>query len=142
MTAILKSGGPYSADYSYYNTNVTGLPVDAGAIGLTTAHPRFSYQVTSCTGRFSGDVPGQFCDTAGSFDTSTGTWDMVFKATNPSLAIDHLVCKGFWGGSACGSDSPIHVSTGSAGPGVDPSILAIFPNNRPMRLPRIITTHT
>ena len=67
---------------------------------------------------------------------------MVFKATNPALAIDHLVCKGFWGGSACDSGDPIHVSTGSAGPDVDPSILAIFPNNRPMRVPTIITTHT
>lgn len=132
----------YSADYSYYNTNVTGLPVDAGAIGLSTAHPQFSYHVTSCTGRLSGDVPGQFCDTAGSFDSSTGTWDMVFKATNPALAIDHLVCKGFWGGSACDSGDPIDVSTGSAGSGDDPSILAIFPNNRPMRLPVVVTTHT
>jgi subtilisin family serine protease len=133
----------YSADYSYYNTNVAGLPVDASAIGLTTAQPTFSYQVTSCTGRFSGDVPGQFCDTAGSFDASAGTWDLLFNATNPKLAIDHQVCGGFWGGAACDAAHPVHVSANSsAAPGDDPSILVILPNNGPMRLPTIITTHT
>ena len=132
----------YSADYSYYNTNVAGLPVDASAISLSTAAPTFSYQVTACTGRFSGDVPGQFCDTAGSFDTSTGTWDLTFNATHPKLAIDHQVCGGFWGGAACDAAHPIHVSAGtSAAPGDDPSILAIFPNNAPTGLPVIITTH-
>jgi minor extracellular serine protease Vpr len=132
----------YSADYAYYNTDLSGLPVDAAAIGLSTANPTFSYQVTSCTGRFSGDVPGQFCDTAGSFDSASGTWDLRFNATHPALAIDHLVCKGFWAGSACDAAHPIHVSKGSAGPGDDPSILAVFPNNRPTRTPTIITTRT
>jgi minor extracellular serine protease Vpr len=132
----------YFGDYSVYNTNVAGLPVDARAIGLTTAHPLLSYQVTSCTGRFSGDVPGQLCDVAGSFDSASGTWSLRFNATHPALAIDHLVCKGFWGAAACDTGHPIHVATGSAGPGEDPSILAIFPNNRPSRQPTVISTRT
>ncbi len=132
----------YFADYSVYNTNLTGLAVDASAIGLTDGAPEFSYQVTSCTGRFSGDVPGQFCDTAGEFDTTSGTWNLVDNAIDPALAIDTLVCKGFWSGSDCDSLSPITVDVGSAGPGDDPSILAVFPNNAPSRTPTIVDTST
>jgi hypothetical protein len=57
----------------------------------------------------------------------------VDNAIDPALAIDTLVCKGFWSGSDCDSLSPITVDVGSAGPGDDPSILAVFPNNAPSR---------
>jgi hypothetical protein len=132
----------YFADYAVYNTNLTGLVVDASAIGLSDAHPNLAYQVTSCTGRFSGDVPGTFCDSAGAMDGSTGTWNLTFNATNPSLVISPLVCRGFWHGGACNAGHPIHVSVGSAAPGDNPSILAVFPNNAPSRIPTIVETQT
>ena len=132
----------YFADYSVYNTNLTGLVVDASAIGLTDVAPSFAYQVTSCTGRFSGDVPGQFCDSAGQIDDGTGTWNLTFNAIDPALAIDQQVCKGFWDGGNCDSGSPIDVSVGSAAPGDNPSILGVFPNNEPSRTPTIVDTQT
>ncbi|HEU4526826.1 MAG TPA: S8 family serine peptidase [Actinomycetota bacterium] len=132
----------YFADYSVYNTNVTGLAVDAGTIGLSDATPTLAYHVTSCTGRFSGDVPGEFCDTAGELDEGTGTYSLLLNAIDPSLQIDPLVCGGFFDGGACDALEPITVSTGSAGPEDDPSILAVFPNNAPSRTPTVVTTDT
>jgi len=116
--------------------------VDASAIGLTTAHANLAYQVTSCTGRFSGDVPGTFCDSAGAMDGTTGTWDLTFDATNPPLIVSPQVCRGFWGGGACNTAHPINVSVGSAAPGDTPSILAVFPNNPPARVPTVIGAET
>jgi subtilisin family serine protease len=130
----------YFADYSVYNTNLTGLAVDAETIGLSDVTSTLSYQVTSCTGRFSGDVPAQFCDTAGDF--VAGTYEPMLDVTDPALQIDPLVCGGFFGGGACDSGSPIAVSIGSAGAGDDPSILAVFPNNAPSRTPTVVTTGT
>jgi hypothetical protein len=132
----------YFADYSNYNANVVGLGVDAPAIGLTNKAPKLAYQVTACTGRFSGDVPGQFCDSIGSFDTESGTWDMTLNARHPALEIHPLVCGGFWSTEACDSGDPITVSTGSAAPGDDPGILVLFPNNAPSRTPTIVETAT
>ena len=132
----------YFADYSNYNANVVGLAVDAPAIGLRNKAPKIAYQVTACTGRFSGDVPGQFCDSIGSIDSDTGTWDMTLNARHPALKIDPLVCGGFWGTDPCDSGDPITVSTGSAAPGDDPSILVLFPNNTPSRTPTIVETTT
>ena len=132
----------YFADYSNYNSNLVGLVVDAAAIGLTTAEPTFAYQVTACTGRFSGDVPAQFCDTAGQLDATTGTYTPVLNATDPALHISPLVCGGFWGGGACTPEHPVRVTTGSAGPADDPSILVLFPNNRTSRTPVIVSTDT
>jgi leucyl-tRNA synthetase len=92
--------------------------------------------------RMSLDVPGQFCDSAGEFDSGTGTWDLTFNAIDPALAIDQLVCKGFWTGGDCDSGTPISVSVGSASPGDDPSILGVFPNNAPSRTPTVVATQT
>jgi hypothetical protein len=131
----------YFADYTNYNGNLVGLVVDASAIGLTTEEPTFSYQVTACTGVFSGDVPAQFCDTAGSLD-ETGTYDAVLNTVDPALDISPLVCGGFWGGGECTADDPIQVSTGSATPTDDPAILVLFPNNEPSRTPVIVSTDT
>jgi hypothetical protein len=132
----------YFADYSVYNTNLTGLPVDAAVIGLSDADPTLSYQVTACTGRFSGDVPGAFCDTAGGFDSETGTYTATLNATDPALVISPLVCGGFWGGGACSGADPIRVGAGSAAAGENPSILTVFPNNPPARTPTVVETQT
>jgi minor extracellular serine protease Vpr len=132
----------YFADYSNYNSNLVGLVVDAGAIGLTNGAPELAYQVTACTGTFSGDVPGQICDTAGEFDEGSGTWNLTLNATDPALQIDPLVCKGFWDGGDCDSGTPISVDVGSAGAGDNPSILALFPNDAPHRTPTVVETTT
>ena len=129
----------YFADYSNYNSNVLGLPVSAGDIGLSNADSEIAYQVTACTGTFSGDVPGQFCDTAGQPDPDTGIYDAKIDVADPALAIDPLTCGGFWGGGSCDQGDPIEVSPGTA-PGDDPAILALFPNNKPSRDPAIVTT--
>jgi subtilisin family serine protease len=128
----------YFADYSNYNANVAGLAVDAQAIGLSDVTHTLSYQVTACTGRYSGDVPGFFCDTAGGFEG--GTYTSFLDVTNPALTISPLVCKGFWDDGSC--DGGITVDVGSAGPGDNPSILALFPNNAPAREPTIVETQT
>jgi hypothetical protein len=132
----------YFADYSNYNSNVVGLVVDAQAIGLSDVQHQLSYQVTACTGRYSGDVPGTFCDTAGAFDEDTGTYTAFLDATDPALDISPLVCQGFWDGGACDSGDPITVDVGSAGSGDDPTILALFPNNAPSRAATIVETQT
>jgi subtilisin family serine protease len=130
----------YYADYTNYNGNLVGLVVDAADLGLTTGEPTFSYQVTACTGRFSGDVPGQFCDTAGGFDGTTYT--SMLNAVDPALHISPLVCAGFFGGGACSNAHPVQVTTGSAGPADDPAILVLFPNNVPSRTPVTVSTDT
>jgi subtilisin family serine protease len=130
----------YFPDYSNYNSNVVGLVVDASAIGLSDLTPELSYMVVACTGRFSGDVPDQICDEAGGFDGSTYTARL--HATDPALHIDPLVCRGFWDGGDCDEADPITVSVGSAEPGDNPSILAIFPNNAPAKQPTVVETIT
>jgi hypothetical protein len=101
----------------------------------------FAYRVEACTGTFSGDVPGFICDHAGDIDSDTGTYDLVFDAGAPALSIDPLTCGGFWGGQDC-AGTPISVDVGSAGTGDDPSILVLFPNDRPHRTPTVVETTT
>ena len=125
----------YFADYSNYNSNLYGLVVSAEDIGVTDTDPEFSYSATMCTGTFSGDVPGQFCDTAGEIDEETGTYPAVVNAIDPALDIDPLVCKGFWDGPDCNGANPITVD-GNA----DVDVLALFPNNKPSRNPTIVET--
>jgi minor extracellular serine protease Vpr len=119
----------YFADYSNYNARIVGLAVQPGDIGLSDDVPSFSYQVTACTGRYSGDVPAQICDTAGGFDGTTYT--AILNATDPALDISSLVCRGFWQGDPCNAGSPISVAVGSAESGDTPVILALFPNDDP-----------
>ena len=116
--------------------------VDASAIGLDDNAPELAYRVEACTGTFSGDVPGQICDSVGEIDEGTGTWNLTLNAIDPALVIDPLVCKGFWDGGDCDAVSPITVTTGSAGPDDDPSILALFPNDAPHRTPTVVETDT
>ena len=97
--------------------------------------------MTACTGQFSGDVPSTFCDTAGK-PGANDVYGPKLNATNPALEISEQVCGGFWGGSACDAGDPVEVSAGSAGPGDDPGILALFPNNAPKQTPTIVQTDT
>lgn len=129
----------YFADYTNYNGNLFGLAVDANAIGVGDGTP-ILYGVTACTGTFSGDIPGQLCDTAGAIDSDTGTYDAVITPTDPELDISPLVCRGFWDGGNCDANNPITVDRGSAAADQDPSILGLFPNNPPAREPAVITT--
>jgi minor extracellular serine protease Vpr len=127
----------YFPDYSNFNTNVTGVVVDAGDIGLTDTNSEIAYSVTACTGTFSGDVPGQFCDTAGSFDDVAGTHSARLDATDPALDINPLVCGGFWGDPSC---NEITVSQGSAAADDNPSVLMLYPNNPRRSTAQVITT--
>jgi hypothetical protein len=52
------------------------------------------------------------------------------------------VCGGFWSHRTCDGSDPIRVERGSAKPGEDPSILALFPDNAPSRTPAVVTTNT
>ena len=115
--------------------------VNARDLGITGTDHTLAYQVTACTGRFSGDVPSQFCDRAGDVG-SDGIYTAQLDVTHPALDIDQPTCRGFFHGGACNGSNPITVSAGSAGPGDDPSILALFPNNAPSRTPTIVTTDT
>jgi subtilisin family serine protease len=132
----------YYADYSNYNSNLVGLPVDVGALGLSSSTHTIAYGVVTATGVFSGDVPAYTFDSVGEIDPATGTYDLTFDVTNPPLAITPLVCRGFFGGGACSASSPIEVSVGSAAPGDDPSILGLFPNDPPSSSGVVISTST
>ncbi|HEX9124609.1 MAG TPA: S8 family serine peptidase [Actinomycetota bacterium] len=132
----------YYPDYSNYNSTVTGIVADAGALGLSNADHVLSYQVTACTGVFSGDVPAVTCETVGDIEPATGTYGPTIDVTAPALSIDPLVCRGFWSGGSCVGSNPVTVSTGSAAAGDDPSILAIFPNNSPGGQGVVIPTST
>jgi len=132
----------YFPDYSNYNSNLVGVAVNAEDIGLSDGNSLFSYRVEACTGTFSGDVPGFICDHAGDIDSDTGTYDLVFDAGAPALSIDPLTCFGFWGGDDCDGANPIEVSVGSAAADDDPSILVLFPNDRPHRTPTVVETTT
>ncbi|MFB3738174.1 MAG: S8 family serine peptidase [Candidatus Velamenicoccus archaeovorus] len=132
----------YFPDYSNYNSTVTGIVADAEALGLSDAEHVLSYRVTACTGVFSGDVPAQTCETVGDIDPTTGTYGPMLDVTAPALAIDPLVCRGFWSGGPCTGSRPVTVAVGSAVAGDDPSILAVFPNNAPGDQGVVIDTST
>ena len=84
-------------------------------------------------------MPDDFiCDTAGDLDPDTGTYSAFLDATAPSLSISPLTVGGFFGGD----EGPATVSVGSAAPGDDPSILAVFPNNAPGDQHTIVSTTT
>jgi minor extracellular serine protease Vpr len=130
----------YFPDYSNYNSNVLGIVVDAQALGLTQATPDLSYQVKACTGVFSGDVPSQVCDEVGDVNVDTGTYVPYINVTDPALDIHPLVCGGFWKGPQCGQNNPVTVTLGSASQNEAPSILELFPNNKPEQTAKVIRT--
>ncbi len=117
----------YSQDYSYYNSAVIGLPVNATDIGLADSRSKLAYSVTACTGRFSGDVPAEFCDTLGDIDPATGTYGPTLDATHPALKTSVLTCGGFFGGRDCSPADSVTVTRGTAP--ADAALLLLFPNN-------------
>ena len=127
----------YYADYSNYNSNLIGLAVDAADIGVTNADPEIAYSVTACTGQFSGDVPASFCDSAVG-QNGSGVYTAKLNVTDPALKISPQTYGGFWDDT---SNGPIQVAQGSAGPGDNPAILALFPQNAP-KAPKVIGTKT
>lgn len=131
----------YFADYTVYNSTLTGLAVDARALGLSNANSVLSYSVTQCSG-FASAIELVTCETVGAIDPATGTYGPTLYTTDPALAIDPLVCGGFFGGASCTGPSPVSVAVGSAAPGDDPGILVVFPNNAPNDQSTMITTST
>jgi hypothetical protein len=127
----------YFPDYSNFNTNVTGVVVDARAIGLTNGSSDLSYKVVACTGTFSGDVPGQLCDEAGAFDEEAGTYNAYLDAARPALRVRPWVCGGFWGSNDC---TAVTVTRNASAGDTDPSLLVLFPNNPPDKTATVITT--
>jgi len=77
-------------------------------------------------------------DAAGDLDEETGTYTAFLDVTAPALSISPLTVGGFFGGGS----GPATVSVGSAAPGDDPSILAVYPNNAPGDQYEIVTTTT
>jgi hypothetical protein len=129
----------YFQDYSNYNASVWGIPVDAGVLGLSDGTPVLSYSIVACSGVYAGDLPGDLiCEQAGAIDPNTGTYGPTLHVINPALTFDPLVVRGFFGGPS----GPVTVGVGSAQPGDDPGILAIFPNNAPGDQYAVVTTST
>lgn len=128
----------YFADYSNFNTTVTGLVVDATALGLSNATPTMAYAIEVCD---LVDADVALCDDAG-FDGGGVTYGPVLNVTDPALAMSNTACGGFWGGAACVDPAFVTVATGSAAPGDNPSILALFSNNAPGSQAAIVTTQT
>jgi hypothetical protein len=131
----------YFADYSVYNSALNGVAADAQALGLSDAKHVLSYSITQCSGQFP-TIESVACETVGAIDPSTGTYGPTLDVTTPALAIDPLVCGGFFGGAKCAGAGAISVAAGSAAPGEDPSILVVFPNNAPKRAGTVVTTRT
>jgi minor extracellular serine protease Vpr len=128
----------YFADYSVYNSTLTGLAVDARTLGLSNSANELSYAVTQCSG-FAGTTETITCETVGSIDPATGTYRARLNVTDPALNISPLVCGGFFGGATC-TGTPVRVTVGTERPGDDPRILVAFPNNAPAEQTRIIDT--
>jgi hypothetical protein len=129
----------YFADYSNYNASVWGIPVDVGLLGLSNAKHVISYAVLACSGIYAGDFADDLtCDQAGDIDPNTGTYGPTLDVTDPALTFDPLVVGGFFGGGA----APVSVEAGSAAPGDDPGILAVFPNNAPDDQYEVVGTST
>lgn len=129
----------YFQDYSNYNASIWGIPVDAGVLGLSDGNPMFSYSIAACSGVYAGDVPDDVvCDQVGAIDPVTGTYGPTLNATDPALTLSPMVVGGFFGGDP----GPVTVGVGSAGPGDDPGILAVFPNNAPEDQHTIVATTT
>lgn len=129
----------YFQDYSNYNASTWGIPVDVGVLGLDNQTHVISYQIVACTGVYAGDVPDDLvCDTAGGFDSATGMYTTVFDVTQPALTLSNQVVGGFWSGP----EGSVTVEVGSAAPGDNPGILAVFPNNAPDDQYAVVTTTT
>jgi hypothetical protein len=129
----------YFQDYSNYNAGIWGIPVDAGALGLSGVDHVLSYSISACTGVYAGDIPVDvICDVVGDIIPATGTYGPTLDVTDPSLTFSTTVVKGFFGGPG----GPVSVGVGSAGTDDDPSILVVFPNDHPEHQHAVVTTST
>ena len=101
----------YFIDDSAYNSSVTGIVVDARALGLSNAVHTLSYSVIVCNvSNFDGE---SLCDFAGGFSNATGTYRPTLDVTHPALDLSRWSCRGFWGNrSACGASAPVTVGVG------------------------------
>jgi subtilisin family serine protease len=113
----------YLSDYSRYNSNLTGIVVNAKAIGLTNSASRLSYRVVACSDSYSGDVALPVCDTAGGM--KEGTYKAKVDVTDPSLDLNRWFCGGFWSNTGCSSGFKVEPGA-QFGPS---KLLLIFPNN-------------
>ena len=113
----------YHSDYSRYNSNLTGIVVNAQAVGLTNASPRLTYRVVACSDLYSGDVALPVCDQAGGM--RKGTYKPKIDVTDPSLDLNRWFCGGFWSDSGCAAGFRVEPGA-SFGPS---KLLLVFPNN-------------
>ncbi len=114
----------YYPDYTNFNTNLTGVIVGAGHLGLTAGKTTIGYYYSLCTEAFSGDVPQPICETVG----RSGNSDPQFSldVTAPQLTASTWICEGFFGGPSC--SQAINIGK-TEGPDVD--LLVVFPQNPP-----------
>jgi hypothetical protein len=112
----------YYPDYTVFNSNLTGLVVDAGDLGLAAGNSQIGYSYELCTDSFSGDVPQPICEEVGR--TGSGGFNFSLDVVAPPLELSTWVCEGFFGGPSC--TEPITVSQGSG-----QQALVLFPNNAP-----------
>ena len=112
----------YFADYSQYNSNLFGIVIDAGALGLTNGDSEIGYGVEVCTGGYSGDIPSLVCDTAGAQGNG---WSAELDVTDPGIEPFTWFCGGFFGGPACSAGIDINGNNQSL------DLMVLFPNNRP-----------
>ncbi|MGH2755597.1 MAG: S8 family serine peptidase [Actinomycetota bacterium] len=113
----------YLSDYSRYNSSLTGIVVDARAIGIRKKRSRLSYSVVACSDLFSGDVPLPVCDDAGAM--RGGTHRAKVDVTAPPVKLNRWFCGGFWSDVGCAMG--FEAKPGSKF-GRDRLLLA-FPNN-------------
>lgn len=90
----------YGVDYPRYDTNLLGLVVDAGALGITSERSAISYRAVMCTDVFSGDVPQPLCDEAG--DPMAGSGAGVLEVLEPPVMVEPPLCGGPWDQDGCG----------------------------------------
>jgi hypothetical protein len=112
----------FGLDYSYFDSGLLGLVVDAQAIGLSDGETSLAYKVELCTDRFSGDVPQLECDESAGLE---GALPATIDVTDPGIGLERWFCGGFWSAMDC--SEPLTV-TGSSG---SPDLLVVFPNNSP-----------
>lgn len=100
-SAFEECDATYFADYSAYNSTLTAVAVDAGALGLSNAINELSYAVTQCSG-FAGTTEVISCETVGSVDASTGTYGARLNVTDPAHRTSPPTCGDFFGAAPCG----------------------------------------
>ncbi|MGH2754321.1 MAG: hypothetical protein ACRDLB_07785, partial [Actinomycetota bacterium] len=115
----------YFPDYSNFNSNLSGIVIDAGDLGLTNENSEIGYYYELCTEAFSGDMPTPVCEAEG--QNGDGEPEFSIDVTDPDVEASTWVCEGFFGGPAC--SEPIEIT--ESGGGNQQDLLVLFPNNAP-----------